>query len=229
MKLIRHTLTLALVTLLLSGCIASLEEYPGAIEMPRPEGVVNGAEPVDVYHLHISFKDQAGNDLLEPFAYYKSDPSRQKYWGEVDPALYSLNIIASSWSTPFESYFTLSKYDGNHSWITPDENGIYGDTGTWYLTNSFRIVTKNDESPYSPLRYVIKCKSLFGSIVSHPVVTWWEEGTRDGKQHYPVCARATFAVQATLDKEITPVKGITYNENNEPYYVGYFLDIVLDK
>ena len=160
MKQIIHTIELALVAVLLSGCIEAIGEPEGAISMPGYE-VVRAGEPVDVYHLHISFKDTEGTDLLEKLAYYKSDPTRQKYWGEIDPALYSLNIIATSWFTPQESFFTLSKYDENHSWITPDENGYYGDKGTWYLTSKYVYPSKTDGSPYNPLKYRMSCETLF--------------------------------------------------------------------
>jgi hypothetical protein len=58
----------------------------------------------------------------------------------------------------------------------------------------------------------------------HEFVTWWEKGTEDkaGGYHFPKCVKATFK-----GKEVQVSQGITYNEKGEPYYVGYFLDVVI--
>ena len=121
------------------------------------------------------------------------------------------------------SLFLLAKFDDLHNWVRTDKNGVYPNWGTWYFSNDFVIKTKNNGSPYSPLKYQINCPDLFGANYFE-IVTWWEEGTVDKEtgQHFPKCVKATFN-----RKEVQVSKGITYNEKAEPYYVGYFLDVVI--
>ena len=226
MKQIRYIIGCVTIALFLSGCI---EKIGSAEEWPHTAGGVTKAEqiiPMDSYRLHISFKDPAGHDLLEQTAYYKSDPTSSKYLGEVNPDFYTLRIASSYVYALDTYYFTLAKFDEHHSWLPTDINGVYHDKGTWYLSNDFIIQSKPDGSPYSPLRYNICCPTIFGSTWFHTLITWWEEGPRDEKsgQHFPICVRANID-----GREITPVIGITYNEKNEPYYFGYFLDIVVDR
>ena len=211
-----YTIGLALTALLLLGCS----------EMEPIEPVTPKAPTTDFYHLHISFKNKNGEDLLQPLAYYRSDPTSNKYLGEVDPERCSLKVMATAFTNQEESFFTMAKFDALHSWITPDKNGrYYGNYGTWYLTSNFSIPSKKDGSPYSPLRYWICLPDVLAPVYME-LVTWWEEGTVDESsgQRFPACVMATFDT-----REIKPVKGVTYNEKGEPYYVGYFLDIVLDR
>ncbi|MBO7488243.1 MAG: hypothetical protein J6T58_06850 [Bacteroidales bacterium] len=218
MKPLKHTIWLALLALLLTAC-TPIE--PGSTS-DRPNST-----SLDIYRLNISFKDQNGRDLLEQFASYKVDPTSPKYFGMVDPERYTLTIASTTMFPQDTSYFTLAKFDNLHSWMRTDKNGYYSNNrGTWYFSNEFIIRSKNNGSPYSPLRYYIFCRELFGDSIAYEIVTWWEEGTKDetNGQHYPKCIRATFE-----GKEIQPIQGISFNEKAEPYYVGYFLDIVLKK
>ena len=213
MKVVRYMICFALAAFLLSSCTYELEEHDPGPQIPG----------LDVYRINISFKDPAGRDLLEQFAYYRSDPTNPKYLGEVDPDKYNLRIV-SSFNYSQEYYkFTMAKFDELHSWMKTDKNGVYPNRGTWYFSNDFVIMTKNNGSPYSPLKYQINCLDLFGANY-HEIVTWWEEGTVDKEtgQHFPKCVKATFN-----GKEVKVVQGITFNEKAEPYYVGYFLDIVI--
>lgn len=220
MKIIRLISWLALTALLLLGC--EREPIPdGSDTMRETMAKAMAMAGMNTYFLHISFKDASGNDLLEPLAYYTSDPDRRKYWGEVNPDDCTLRTIVSSWQYPEMTSFSLAKFDENHSWMSTDENGRYGDGGTWYFTINLCYPARPDGSPYSPLLYDIASKKVFGVSYFRRVTTWWEEG-----QLYPECIRATLGQPD--NKEIIPVKGITYNEQGEPYYVGYFLDIVLD-
>ena len=214
MKQIRYTIWLALTALLLVACSGTMPEEPQKTEAPT----------TDFYHIHISFKDTDGYDLLKQFSNYRSDPTSDKYRGEVDPELCTLRMVPYSIATPEASFFTLAKFDELHSWITPDKNGMYKDYGTWYLTSNYSIPPKKDGTPYSPLRYWICCERLFGTIVVQELVTWWEEGTVDEEsgERYPECVKATLS-----GVELKPVKGMTYNQKGELYYVGYFLDVVL--
>ena len=230
MKQIRYTIWLALTALLLSGCSSSLQEGP---EIP------DSTPTTDFYHLHISFKNKNGEDLLQPLAYYRSDPTSNKYLGEVDPERCILKIGSTFIFDAEYSFFTLAKFDALHSWMTPDKNGMYenryGNKGTWYLTSNYSIPSKKDGSPYSPLRYYICLPDLLSPTEYFELVTWWEEGTVDesGGERFPACVMATFDTEMSFDlsrtTEVKPVKGVTYNEKGEPYYVGYFLDIVLDR
>lgn len=213
MKVVRYMICFALAAFLLSSCTYKLEEHDPGPQIPG----------LDVYRINISFKDPAGRDLLEQFAYYRSDPTNPKYLGEVDPEKYNLRIV-SSYHYSYEYYnFTMAKFDELHSWMRTDKNGVYPNRGTWYFSNDFVINTKNNGSPYSPLKYQINCLDLFGANY-HEIVTWWEEGTVDKEtgQHFPKCVKATFN-----GKEVKVEQGITFNEKAEPYYVGYFLDIVI--
>ena len=217
MKPIRYLIGFALMALLLSGCTALADpEGTSAIGRPDPGW--------DIYRINISFKDGGGNDLLEQFAYYKSDPTNTKYLGEVDPERYNLRIISSTHYPPEYYIFTLAKFDEHHNWVNADKNGVYPNIGTWYFSNDFVIRTKNDGSPYSPLKYLINSVDLLGANY-HEIVTWWEKGTEDkaGGYHFPKCVKATFK-----GKEVQVSQGITYNEKGEPYYVGYFVDIIIN-
>lgn len=216
MKQIKHTIWFALTVLLLSGCS----------EMALEDPVTPKAPTTDFYHLHISFKNKNGEDLLQPLANYRSDPTSNKYLGEVDPERCIAKITTTTNYNQEAIVFTMAKFDALHSWITPDKNGrYYGNYGTWYLTSNFSIPSKKDGSPYSPLRYWICLPDVLAPVYME-LVTWWEEGTVDESsgQRFPACVMATFDT-----REIKPVKGVTYNEKGEPYYVGYFLDIVLDR
>ena len=212
----RYTIGLALIVMLLTGCSSVEPEGTSPVGNPDPGW--------DIYRINISFKYPSGYDLLEQFAYYKSDPTNPKYLGEVDPERYRLRIV-SSYMYSYEYYnFTMAKFDELHSWMRADKNGVYPKRGTWYFSNDFVIKTKNDGTPYSPLRYQIHSVDLFGANYFE-VVTWWEEGTVDKAtgQHFPKCVKATFN-----GKEVKVSKGITYNEKAQPYYVGYFVDIIID-
>lgn len=216
MKLIRFIIRFAFVAFLMSSCISCVE--PGGVSaghLPDPS--------LDVYRINISFKDAAGHDLLEQMAYYKSDPTSPKYLGEVDPEKLTLTIVSSTIYPLDTFYFNMAKFDDIHSWMKTDKNGVYPNRGTWYLSNDFVIESKYNGAPYSPLIYNISCPVLFGGI--HGVRTWWEKGAEDKEsgQHFPKCVKATFN-----GKEVKVVQGITLNEKAEPYYIGYFLDIVLE-
>ncbi len=211
----RYTIGLALIVLLLTGCSSVEPEGTSPVGNPDPGW--------DIYRINISFKYPSGFDLLEQFANYRSDPTNPKYLGEVDPERYKLRVV-SSYNYSYEyCNFTMAKFDDLHSWVRTDKNGVYPNWGTWYFSNDFVIKTKNDGSPYSPLKYQINCLDLFGANYFE-IVTWWEEGTVDKEtgQHFPKCVKATFN-----RKEVQVSKGITYNEKAEPYYVGYFLDVVI--
>lgn len=217
MKPNRFSIKLALVILLLAGC--SSVEPEGGNSIVRPDS------SLDIYRINFSFKDPQGNDLLKQFAYYKSDPTNPKYLGEVDPELYTLRIVSSNHYPLDTFYFNMAKFDELHSWVRTDKNGVYANRGTWYFSNDYVIKSKYDGTPYSPLEYHIKSGAIYnGSLRFHTVYTWWEEGTKDKEsgQHFPECVRAS------VDGiEIKPIKGITYNNRAEPYYVGYFIDIVV--
>ena len=211
----RYTIGLALIVLLLTGCSSVEPEGTSPVGNPDPGW--------DIYRINISFKYPSGYDLLKQFANYRSDPTNPKYLGEVDPERYKLRVV-SSYNYSYEyCNFTMAKFDDLHNWVRTDKNGVYPNWGTWYFSNDFVIKTKNDGSPYSPLKYQINCLDLFGANYFE-IVTWWEEGTVDKEtgQHFPKCVKATFN-----RKEVQVSKGITYNEKAEPYYVGYFLDVVI--
>lgn len=217
MKSIRYSIRLALVIMLLAGCSSGPIGDDEPIIRPDPSW--------DVYRINISFKEKDGNDLLKQFAYYKSDPTNPKYLGEVDPAMYTLRIV-SSYNYPLDRYdFTMAKFDELHSWVRTDKNGVYENRGTWYFSNDFVIKTKNDGSPYSPLSYWICCETLFGTIVVQELVTWWKEGTvdKDSGLRYPECVKAKLG-----GVELKPIKGLTYNNKGELYYVGYFMDFIIE-
>lgn len=211
----RYTIGLALIVMLLTGCSSVEPEGTSPVGNPDPGW--------DIYRINISFKYPSGFDLLEQLAYYKSDPTNPKYLGEIDPEKYTLQVVSSVMFPEEYHYFTLAKFDDLHSWVRTDKNGVYLNKGTWYFSNDFVIKTKNDGSPYSPLRYRISSSVLFGGV--HDVTTWWEEGTVDKAtgQHFPKCVKATFN-----GKEVKVSQGISYNEKAEPYYVGYFVDIIID-
>ena len=84
------------------------------------------------YRLHINFKDAAGNDLVASLGeeYYISESWRTKWVNEINPDKYSLDIILSDGVNATKPYYTLAKYNDNHSWLIPEVNGRYDGDGT---------------------------------------------------------------------------------------------------
>lgn len=208
MKNIHFSFFIAIMAFLLSGCGKAEPEIANYFRQSPPI-------PMDYYFLHISFKDVAGNDLVAPWC----------SWGDNKDDNYSLVIKLPDGTNYGASYFTLGKFDNQHSIALSREDETYREDGSWYLVsninNSGRDITVLDS-----LTYMIQCPLLFGDRYYHNLNTWWKAGEAGltKYEHYSECVKATFE-----GKEVSLVKGITYNEKSEPSYIGYFIDIVLVK
>ena len=180
------------------------------------------------YRLHVNFRDVAGNDLVAPLGeeYYISEGWRTKWVNEINPEKYSLDIILPDGLSSTKPYYSLAKYNDYHSWLTPGEDGKYDGDGIWYLESNYvpTVITSN-AAIQSPLTYRLSCPTIFGDGSIHEIVAWWDEGTLiSGNCRILTCIKVVFD-----GKEIQPILGTSYNENAEPCYFGYFIDIVLDK
>jgi len=218
MKSIRYLIGFALMALLLSGCMANAE----------PEGTF-GSAAYDIYNLHISFKDSLGNDLVAPLGeeMYNSAPNSTRYRGQINPDKYSLYIQFSNGTYVNNAEFLLKKYDENYSLMSAKTDGTYDEKGDWSLYyNLVGIGKKSDDELFATMTFRFQCETIFGDVSYHDIITWWKEGSRERDNRVQYCECSS----ATIDgKEIKPIKGVSYNDKGEPYYVGYFLDIVLER
>ena len=214
MKTLRFTFIIALAALVLTSC-----------DFFRP------IIPVDTrthyYFLHMSFKDAAGNDLIEPLAleYYKFNSS-MPWAGEINPEKYTFDVVVPE--APAEDsvrrVLTVSKFGEEYGKMTPREDGTYGPEGSWFFDLRSIILNKNEAS-YSTLNYKLSCPGVFGDNSVHEIATTWVKNLEaSGNSLYPACSKVV------LDgKEYTPTRGVTYFQDGTSVYIAYFVDVVLDK
>lgn len=214
MKTLKFTFIIALATLALSSC-----------DFFRP--IIPVETRSHYYFLHLSFKDAAGNDLIEPLAldYYKSDTSRP-WAGEINPEKYSMDVVVpeAPASDSVRAVLTVSKFSEEYGRLTPREDGTYGPDGNWFLDFRSIIINRNEES-YGSLDYKFTCPEVFGDNSVHEIATTWVKNLdANGYSFYPACTKVV------LDgKEYTPLRGVTYFQDTESMYVAYFVEVVLEK
>ena len=216
MKAVRYAVVVAVIVSALSSC-------DGLSDIFLPD---SPPEYMDYYFLNVSFIGDEGQDLVAPLGeeYYKSDKDRTIYQGEVNPEKYSLEIETYTSYLGEIPFYTAAKFDAQHTMIKARDNGTYPEEGTWYLGNNLVYGSAGGRLPLQEtLIYKVKCPTVFGDDLVHVIETRWEDDIHKGDYiRYPKCSRAT------LDgKEITPSKGITYNEAKDIQYTAYFLDIKL--
>jgi hypothetical protein len=213
-KTLRFTFIIALAALALTSC-----------DFFRPIIPVNTR--THYYFLHMSFKDAAGNDLIEPLAleYYKFNTSLP-WAGEINPEKYSLDVAVpdAPASDSVRVVLTASKYGDDYSRMIPREDGTYGPDGSWFFDIRSIVINKNDAS-YGSLNHKFTCPEVFGDNSVHEISTTWAKNLEaSGKSFYPACTKVV------LDgKEYTPVRGVTYFQETESMYVGYFVEVVIDR
>lgn len=181
---------------------------------------------VDYYFLNAGFKNGEGIDLVAPLGeeYYKSDKDKTIFEGEVNPEKYSLELETYTGSQIDTPHFTVAKFDAQHSMLKTRNDGTYIGDGTWYLGCNLVYGSAGGRLPLQQtLTYKVKCPTVFSDDSVHVIETHWVDDIQKGEYtRYPRCTKATID-----GRDITPAKGISYNDNTDNQYSAFFLDIVL--
>lgn len=180
------------------------------------------------YYLHISFTDREGNELAAPLAaeVYKTDAS--KAWrGEINPEKYTLDLTLSKPEIVPDNIgfsFTMSKFSDQHVMEIPNADGTYGPDGKWYL--NFRgYVMDSGVTHHDYLKYKFSCPVIFGDNSAHEIISYWAAGIQGSNiEYFPTCTKVVID-----GKEMTPERGVTINTETNTSYIGYFVDVVLDR
>lgn len=180
------------------------------------------------YYLHIRFTDREGNELAAPLAadVYKTDAS--KAWrGEINPEKYTLDLTLSKPEIVPDNMgfaFTMSKFSDQHVMETPNADGTYGPDGNWYL--NFRgFVMDSGVTHHDYLKYKFSCPVIFGDNSVHEIISYWAAGIQGSNiEYFPTCTKVVID-----GKEMTPERGVTINTETNTSYIGYFVDVVLDR
>ena len=180
------------------------------------------------YFLHISFTDREGNEFAAPLAaeVYKTDAS-SAWRGEINPEKYTLDLTLSKAEVVAESIsasLTMSKFSEQYVMETPNADGTYGPDGKWYL--NFRgFVMDSGVTHHEYLKYKFTCPVIFGDDSVHEIICYWTAGIQGSNyEFYPACTKVVID-----GKELKPEKGITFNSETNSSYIGYFVDVVLDR
>ncbi|MCR5827655.1 MAG: hypothetical protein K6G53_04495 [Bacteroidales bacterium] len=182
------------------------------------------------YFIDISFKDSLGNDLVAPLAEdrYISDQQIDKWWGEIDPERYKLEIISQSGDIiAHDRYsgslrkpqFFMSKYDSNYKLVSDE------DTGCYYLEQILQlpaIVYVLQQQ----LTYRIICPTIFGDDNIHEIITYWDFSKEDitpplRNDKFPECYGIIYE-----DQRLVPVRAGAESVGN---HYGHFVNLVVDR
>lgn len=214
MKRFRFAFVLAAATLALTGC----DWFSPVIPMGNKYS----------YFLHISFTDREGNELAAPLAaeVYKSDAS-SAWRGEINPENYTLDLTLSKPEIVSDNIgvsFTMTKFSDEHVMETPNSDGTYGPDGKWYL--NFRgYVMDSGVTHHDFLQYKFTCPVVFGDNSAHEIISYWTAGIQSSNiEYFPACTKVVID-----GKEMTPVRGVTISQETNTSYIGYFVDVVLDR
>ena len=214
MKRFRFAFVLAAATLALTAC----NWFSPVIPMGNKYS----------YFLHLSFTDQDGNELAAPLAaeVYKTDAS-SAWRGEINPEKYKIEMAVSNQDLSADNIgvsFTMSKFSDEHVMETPNSDGTYGPDGKWYL-NLRGFVMDSGVTYHEYLKYRLTCPVVFGDNAEHEIISYWTTGVKGSNiEYFPACTKVVID-----GKEMIPEQGVTVNSETSSSYIGYFVDVVLDR
>lgn len=185
--------------------------------------------PMYMYYVAISFRDRQGDDLVASLCEekWKPDGDHSRWYGEINPETYLLDIIPSSpyifeeednvirdSSRPF---LQVAKFDENRRCVSNFRQQTEGD-GYYYLLNRVggRVALSGFQNKVT---YLLICPSIFGDDMAHEIITYWKDNNEMAESSFeerrPVCTLAVVDGQ-----EIVP-------EHGEYYY--QYIDVTLDR
>ena len=182
------------------------------------------------YFIDISFKDSLGNDLVAPLAEdrYISDQHIDKWWGEIDPVRYKLEVISQSGGIiAHDMYsgslrkpqFFMSKYDSNYKLVSDEVFGCY------YLAQTLQLPAIEYDLQQQ-LTYRLTCPTIFGDENPHEIITYWDFSKEDinpplHNDKFPECYGIIYE-----DQRLVPVRIGAESVGN---HYSHFVNLVIDR
>jgi hypothetical protein len=165
--------SLLMLTFVISTC--SNEE--------RKDFKKGGIYPNIEHFLLLSFQDTSGNNLVEGIGVVNSECSPDSTWCNVQPDLYSLEVIYP------ESAFDIFKYHLENNYFYPSSgcklsclNDIFPTLTVFNTRNSKNILEGDNLAIYvlsfrpdnvEMLTYMLSCPYIFGDDKVHEIVSYW--------------------------------------------------------
>lgn len=193
--------------LMLSACNERLE--------PQPE-----AEDPDLYtyYIALSVTDPYGYDMVAPLGYDRWKPfgDNTEWRGEINPLLYSLDILLSS---PEDKWIHRTS---NASGVYPYFQMVNSDgESRYWLFNE--VTTLREDGLQSTITYRFSSTMMMVDGDKHDLVTYWtvDQNSKD-KVLYPECTKALLD-----DRQVNVSKQVFHHTDVRDYYV-YLIEIILD-